>query len=194
MVAAAAAAVAAAEDRGIVLQSAGARVSCLSTLIPSHSHPIPSSSSPLPSRFLPLQGAWTTFNRGFVWISIIVNLSQFWAMYNLIFWYKSLKEELAPLHPVGKIATVKLVVFVSFWQSMIISGLCFLGVINATFDCESLGAVVGGTGGAGRGSLLPFSLFFFPLMPSSPLTAPHLSPCLLPVFFSCAPLQTPRMR
>lgn len=37
------------------------------------------------------------------------------AMYCLLLFYRTLREELKPLRPVGKLLCVKLVVFVSFW-------------------------------------------------------------------------------
>ncbi|XP_033615911.1 transmembrane protein 184C-like [Fukomys damarensis] len=42
-------------------------------------------------------------------------------MYCLILFYTTLKEELKPLHPIGKFLSMKFVIFVSFWQGVIIS-------------------------------------------------------------------------
>lgn len=36
-------------------------------------------------------------------------------MYCLLLFYRTLKEELSPLKPVGKFLCVKMVVFASFW-------------------------------------------------------------------------------
>uniref|UniRef100_A0A8C2ILX7 Transmembrane protein 184C n=1 Tax=Cyprinus carpio TaxID=7962 RepID=A0A8C2ILX7_CYPCA len=54
------------------------------------------------------KNAWT-------YLVIVNNLSQLFAMYCLVLFYKALREELSPIKPVGKFLCVKLVVFVSFW-------------------------------------------------------------------------------
>lgn len=43
-----------------------------------------------------------------------LHLIQF-AMYCLVLFYRTLREELGPIKPVGKFLCVKMVVFVSFW-------------------------------------------------------------------------------
>lgn len=48
-------------------------------------------------------------------ILVIINCSQLWALYCLMFFYHEMRVELAPLNPFGKFVTVKAVVFFSFW-------------------------------------------------------------------------------
>uniref|UniRef100_A0A8C2INM2 Transmembrane protein 184C n=1 Tax=Cyprinus carpio TaxID=7962 RepID=A0A8C2INM2_CYPCA len=50
------------------------------------------------------KNAWT-------YLVIVNNLSQLFAMYCLVLFYKALREELSPIKPVGKFLCVKLVVF-----------------------------------------------------------------------------------
>uniref|UniRef100_A0A8C9B4Q1 Transmembrane protein 184C n=1 Tax=Prolemur simus TaxID=1328070 RepID=A0A8C9B4Q1_PROSS len=54
------------------------------------------------------------FLNAWTYLVIINNMSQLFAMYCLLLFYKVLKEELSPIQPLGKFLCVKLVVFVSF--------------------------------------------------------------------------------
>ncbi|GAA6071785.1 transmembrane protein 184C isoform X1, partial [Tachysurus ichikawai] len=85
------------------------------------------------------KNAWT-------YLVIMNNLSQLFAMYCLVLFYKTLREELSPIKPVGKFLCVKLVVFVSFWQAVLIALLVKVGVISDshTWDWDSVEAVATG--------------------------------------------------
>ena len=80
------------------------------------------------------EGAWTNFADVFIWSVILINVSQILAMWALIMVYHELYDELQALNPLPKFLAIKLVVFVSFWQSIIISGLAFVNVIKPTLD------------------------------------------------------------
>jgi hypothetical protein len=58
---------------------------------------------------------------GYLYICILTNLSQCWALYCLIFFYYATKNELANIRPVGKFLSVKALVFFTWWQSVTIS-------------------------------------------------------------------------
>lgn len=66
----------------------------------------------------------------FPYLTLINNLSQAWAMYCLILFYKVTHEELAPIRPFAKFLTVKAVVFLSFWQGQCILLLVKMKVIR----------------------------------------------------------------
>ena len=66
---------------------------------------------------------------GYLYICILTNLSQCWALYCLIFFYYALKNELGPIRPVGKFLSVKALVFFTWWQSLGISILAMMGMI-----------------------------------------------------------------
>lgn len=70
-------------------------------------------------------------NRGYVYIICLVNLSQIWAMYCLIVFYHTMHEELKVHDPLPKFLCIKLVVFFSFWQGIIIAILVKVNVITA---------------------------------------------------------------
>ncbi|KAL7554588.1 hypothetical protein ACHAWF_018071 [Thalassiosira exigua] len=66
---------------------------------------------------------------GYLYICILTNLSQCWALYCLVFFYYALKNELGPIRPVGKFLSVKALVFFTWWQSLGISILFDMGMI-----------------------------------------------------------------
>jgi hypothetical protein len=59
--------------------------------------------------------------RGFFWAAMLTNISQGWALYCLVLFYKGLHSELAPMKPLAKFMSVKALVFFSFWQSLVIA-------------------------------------------------------------------------
>jgi Organic solute transporter Ostalpha len=80
---------------------------------------------------------WYDFHHWYTARIIVVftlNLSQLYAMYALLMFYHELYKELQPLKPLGKFLSVKLVVFFSFWQGVLISLLVEAKVITPTLD------------------------------------------------------------
>lgn len=69
---------------------------------------------------------WTA---GYLYICILTNVSQCWALYCLIFFYYATKTELSPIRPVGKFLSVKALVFFTWWQSVFISVLYQMDMI-----------------------------------------------------------------
>src|SRR5207253_961470 len=72
------------------------------------------------------------YNDGYPYIAFIVSLSQTWAMYCLVIFYYQFKNELAPIHPVAKLACIKFVVFLTFWQGIAFAILAKFGLITET--------------------------------------------------------------
>ncbi len=58
---------------------------------------------------------------GYLYICVLTNISQCWALYCLVFFYYATKNELGPIRPVGKFLAVKSLVFFTWWQSLGIS-------------------------------------------------------------------------
>eukprot|EP00004_Rigifila_ramosa_P018131 TRINITY_DN4479_c0_g1_i4.p1 TRINITY_DN4479_c0_g1~~TRINITY_DN4479_c0_g1_i4.p1 ORF type:complete len:303 (-),score=63.97 TRINITY_DN4479_c0_g1_i4:445-1353(-) len=65
---------------------------------------------------------------GYPWIALLVNLSQMYALYALVMFYLSIRAPLAHYNPGAKFLCIKVVVFVTFWQSVVISGLVYIGL------------------------------------------------------------------
>ena len=63
--------------------------------------------------------------------TIIINVAQFAALYCLAIFYARLHDELMPMHPLGKFLVIKAVVFLSWWQGLIIAGAVSLKWIPA---------------------------------------------------------------
>lgn len=76
-------------------------------------------------------GEWK-FNRGFPYITIIINISQTVALYSLVTFYTNAKEALRPFKPLPKFLVIKLIVFFIFWQSVLMSGLAAVHVLRNT--------------------------------------------------------------
>ncbi|CAF2026664.1 unnamed protein product [Rotaria magnacalcarata] len=76
-------------------------------------------------------GQWS-FNRGYPYITIIINIIQILALYTLVTFYINVKDELRPFKPLPKFIAIKLIVFFIFWQSVLMSGLAAVGVLRNT--------------------------------------------------------------
>lgn len=76
-------------------------------------------------------GNWS-FSRGYIYITAILFVSVTCAMYALIMFYSMAKDEMAQYHPIGKFVSVKFVIFLSFWQSIVVAGLVYINVLRAT--------------------------------------------------------------
>ncbi|XP_030631717.1 transmembrane protein 184C-like [Chanos chanos] len=87
-----------------------------------------------------------SFRNAWSYLVIVNNASQLFAMYCLVLFYRTLREELSPLRPVGKFLCVKMVVFASFWQAVFIAFLVKVGVISDkhTWEWDSVEAVATG--------------------------------------------------
>ena len=60
-------------------------------------------------------------NNGYIWIFIIYNIAYTMALYFLLLFYLSAHDLLKPYKPVMKFVLVKLIIFLTFWQSIFVS-------------------------------------------------------------------------
>eukprot|EP00128_Syssomonas_multiformis_P003477 Colp12_sorted_trinity150504_noHs@2923 len=77
---------------------------------------------------------------GFPYITLINLFSVTIAMYGLIEFYMLTQDDLAPYRPVLKFVSIKFVIFMTFWQSLVVSGLSRFGIIreNSEWTAESI--------------------------------------------------------
>jgi hypothetical protein len=104
-----------------------------------------------------------TYKGGYLYICVLTNLSQCWALYCLIFFYYATKNELAPIRPIGKFLSVKALVFFTWWQSVCISMLYQMDLIphyqsfSTTVNNNNAGGGIGGLPDPTTNSFLPLS-------------------------------------
>jgi hypothetical protein len=75
------------------------------------------------------EGEWRP-DRGYMWITIILNFSISWAAYCLLLFYIAFHDMLSPYRPVPKFLSIKAVLFLSFWQSVAFSALNYFDFIH----------------------------------------------------------------
>lgn len=77
----------------------------------------------------------------YLWMTVIYNASVTLSLYSLAIFWKILWDDLKPFKPVGKFLCVKLIIFASYWQGVILAILNFFEVLPGS-----------GNGGEGDGS------------------------------------------
>ena len=60
---------------------------------------------------------------GWLYLCLLRNLSQFVALYSLVMFYRGAKGLLKDLRPFPKFLSIKLVIFFTFWQKLVLIGL-----------------------------------------------------------------------
>ncbi|KAJ0410440.1 hypothetical protein P43SY_002772 [Pythium insidiosum] len=83
---------------------------------------------------LQINGAYDQGNfsptKGYLYTSLIVNASITYAFYYLVLFYLALGTQLKPYNPVPKFLCIKAVLFLSFWQSVVLAFLSRFEIIH----------------------------------------------------------------
>jgi hypothetical protein len=78
-------------------------------------------------------------SNGYLYIMLINNVSISLALYGLFLFYFSTKKLLKPFNPVLKFFTVKSVIFLTFWQGVLLAVFEKVGIIEAYQDTDGNG-------------------------------------------------------
>uniref|UniRef100_A0A7M6DMT9 Uncharacterized protein n=2 Tax=Clytia hemisphaerica TaxID=252671 RepID=A0A7M6DMT9_9CNID len=98
-------------------------------------------------------------DKGYLYITIIYNISYTIALYGLFLFYNATKDLLTPYYPVLKFLTVKFIVFMSFWQGFVLAIIEKCGMITTYHEIEA------GTISAGyQNFILCIEMFFAAVM------------------------------
>lgn len=98
---------------------------------------------------------------GYLYITIIYNVSVSLALYALFLFYHATRELLSAYDPVWKFLTVKSVIFLSFWQGVLLAILEHAGAISPIYSKEGVETARVGTVSAGYQNLFICIEMFF---------------------------------
>ncbi|CAJ0610056.1 unnamed protein product [Cylicocyclus nassatus] len=105
-------------------------------------------------------GNWRA-DQGYLYITLVYNVSISLALYGLFLFYTATKELLSPYSPVLKFLTVKSVIFLSFWQGLLIAILGATSAIDPVVDSNGNVVINKGTVAAGyQNFLICIEMFF----------------------------------
>ena len=93
-----------------------------------HSQPLESSPKRLPHLTLPPPLRCTS---RYPYVTLTLNFSQMYALYCLLVFYDVMWSYLAHIRPLGKFLSIKAVVFVTWWQSVLLAALFSSHVLRA---------------------------------------------------------------
>ncbi|XP_010999814.1 PREDICTED: transmembrane protein 184 homolog DDB_G0279555-like isoform X2 [Populus euphratica] len=73
---------------------------------------------------------------GYPYLAVILNFSQTWALYCLVQFYSVIKDKLAPIKPLAKFLTFKSIVFLTWWQGVVVAFLNSMGAFKGILAQE----------------------------------------------------------
>lgn len=97
-------------------------------------------------------------NSGYMWTSLIYNVSIFWSLYDLALFWVCMTHDLQPFRPMPKFLCIKGIIFASWWQGFFLSILVWLGAIPSIdgtgYNADNLAAAI-------QDALICFEMPFF---------------------------------
>lgn len=76
----------------------------------------------------------------YLWFTIVYNFSVSLSLYCLAIFWKILWQDLKPFNPMGKFLCVKLIIFASYWQGVLLAILNIMGVLPGDSSQDENGA------------------------------------------------------
>lgn len=70
------------------------------------------------------------------YLALVLNFSQTWALYCLVQFYAVIKDKLKPIKPLAKFLTFKSIVFLTWWQSVAVAFLFYMGAFRGSLAQE----------------------------------------------------------
>ncbi|SMY28274.1 unnamed protein product [Zymoseptoria tritici ST99CH_1A5] len=84
-------------------------------------------------------------NSGYLWTSLIYNISICWSLYELALFWVCMSADLQPFRPMPKFLCIKGIIFASWWQGFFLSILVWLGAIPSVgngYTADNLAAAI----------------------------------------------------
>jgi len=104
-------------------------------------------------------GDWSP-DGGYLYTTIIYNISISLALYGLFLFYSATRDLLTPYAPVLKFCTVKSVIFLSFWQGVLLAMLEKFDLIPAVIDSNGTPTSAGTVSAGYQNFLICIEMFF----------------------------------
>ncbi|XP_065338289.1 transmembrane protein 184B isoform X1 [Cloeon dipterum] len=104
-------------------------------------------------------GDWS-FAKGYFYITMIYNVSVSLALYGLFLFYFATRDLLTPFDPVLKFCTVKSIIFLSFWQGVLLAVLEKAGAIAPIIDSSGMPTSAGTVSAGYQNFLICIEMFF----------------------------------
>lgn len=98
-----------------------------------------------------------SWDSGYLWTSVIYNVSICWSLYDLALFWVCMSADLQPFRPMPKFLCIKGIIFASWWQGFFLSILVFLGAIPSIgggYTADNLAAAI-------QDALICFEMPFF---------------------------------
>ena len=82
------------------------------------------------AEWTPLYHEYRCYKAAYPWTTLIISLSQMYALYCLVHFYHGTDKPLKQIKPFAKFISIKLIVFFSYWQGIILNAMNGNGMLD----------------------------------------------------------------